>query len=68
MSTDMASIQGAIAMVAARQARRITLSGLRYGERLLPRITAAAAQHGVAVALDRGSQGTSAIVVSALDG
>ena len=67
MSTDRTSIEGAIAMVAAHQASRVTLSGLRYGERLLPRIANEAARLGVSIALDRGSHGTSAIVVSPLD-
>jgi hypothetical protein len=63
MTTDLDSIHGAIELVAAGHARRITLSGLRYGERLLPRATAEAAQIGVAVDLDRGEHGTSALVV-----
>jgi hypothetical protein len=64
LSSDLASIRGAIELVAAQQARRITLSGLRYGERLLPRASADAAHRGVTVDLDRGNHGTSAIVVS----
>jgi hypothetical protein len=64
MATDLASIHGAIELVAEGQARRITLSGLRYGERLLPRAVADGAQRGVTVDLDRGDHGTSAIVVT----
>lgn len=68
MSADAATIEGAIELVAARQARRVTLCGLRFGERLLPRATAAAARVGVQLTLDRGSQGTSAIVVTLAGG
>jgi hypothetical protein len=47
MTTDLVTIRGAIELVAARQARRVTLSGLRFGERLLPRVTLEGAQVGV---------------------
>ena len=68
MTTDLVTIRGAIALVAARQARRVTLSGLRFGERLLPRVTLEGAQVGVDVALDRGSVGTTALVVTPAKG
>jgi hypothetical protein len=68
MRTDAATIQGAIELVAARQARRVTLCGLRFGERLLPRATEVAARLGVELTLDRGSQGASAIVVTLAGG
>ena len=67
MSTDLVTIRGAIELVAARQARRVTLSGLRFGERLLPRVTLEGAEVGVDVALDRGSVGTTALVVTLAD-
>ena len=63
MTTDLASIRGAIELVARHEARRVTLSGLRFGERLLPRTSIEGALLGVEVVLDRGSHGTSAIVV-----
>ena len=68
MTTDLASIRGAIELVARHQARRVTLSGLRFGERLLPRTSMEGALLGVDVVLDRGSHGTSAIVVSPAPG
>jgi hypothetical protein len=64
MTTDLASIRGAIELVASHQARRVTLSGLRFGERLLPHASMEGAMLGVDVGLDRGSHGISAIVVA----
>ncbi|HEY8169042.1 MAG: hypothetical protein ACHQ02_06405 [Candidatus Limnocylindrales bacterium] len=60
-------MRGAIALVASHQASRVTLSGLRFGERLLPRVTAEGVESGVVVTVDRGVHGTTAIVVSAAD-
>ena len=64
MARDLASIGAAIALVARHEADRVTLSGLRYGERPLTQATAEALAAGVLVALDRGPSGTSAIVVT----
>ena len=68
MTSDLASIHGAIELVAARRASRVTLSGLRFGERLLPRASADARQRGVDLRVDRGTQGIAAIVVTTAQG
>jgi hypothetical protein len=68
LTTDLVTIRGAIELVAARQARRVTLSGLRFGERLLPRVSVEGAQVGVDVSLDRGTVGTAALVVTPAKG
>lgn len=68
MTSDLASIHGAIELVAAHRASRVTLSGLRFGERLLPRASVDARQRGVTLRVDRGSQGIAAIVVTPAQG
>jgi hypothetical protein len=68
MANDMASIRGAIELVAHRHARRVTLSGLRFGERLMPRAAVEGADRGVDVVLDRGREGIAAIVVTLAQG
>jgi hypothetical protein len=52
-------------LVASGAASRVTLCGLRFGERLLPESIAVAQHLGVEVVLDRGVQGSTAVVVTA---
>lgn len=64
LDQDLDSIRGGIGLVATRQADRVVLAGLRYGERLLPRAMELAAGADVDVRPDRIGGGPLAIVVS----
>ena len=64
LDQDLDSIRGGIGLVANRQADRVVLAGLRYGERLLPRAMELAAGADVDVRPDRIGGGPLAIVVS----
>jgi hypothetical protein len=64
LDQDLDSIRGGIGLVASRQADRVVLAGLRYGERLLPRAMELAAGADVDVRPDRIGGGPLAIIVS----
>jgi hypothetical protein len=62
--SDWNSINGAIVLVATGTSRRVTLTGLRFGERLLTHAALAADEAGVTIALERNpSGGQTALVV-----
>jgi hypothetical protein len=47
LSSEVAEVEGAMAMVASGAASRITLSGLRFGEQIAQRFRADAGSRGV---------------------
>jgi hypothetical protein len=55
--SDWNSINAAIVLVATGTSRRVTLTGFRFGERLLPHAALAATEAGVSIALERGEAG-----------
>ncbi len=62
--SDLATIAGAIQLVARRRARRVTLVGLRHAERAAAEGLALAQAAGVAFALERdGASGSVAVVI-----
>jgi hypothetical protein len=64
---DRASIQAGIALVAARHARRVVLSGLPSGERLLAQAVEEGLAAGVRVRLDRGTSRLAALILTPLE-
>jgi hypothetical protein len=64
---DRASILAGIALVAGRQARRVVLSGLPSGERLLAEAVGEGLAAGVQVRLDRGEGSPSALVLTPME-
>lgn len=62
---EWASVQAAIELVAMGSARRVVLVGLRFAERLSADAVAMGVRRGLAVRLDRPTDGAPAIVVSA---
>jgi hypothetical protein len=67
LAEERASIEVGMRMVAAGAARRIVLCNLRYAERLLAESVVAGSAAGLAVRLDRGTDGAAAIVVTRSD-
>ena len=59
---DWDAINAAIVLVATGQSTRVTLAGLRYGERLLTHAVAAAQEAGVRLVFDRAENGAALIV------
>ena len=49
LAREEAEIRGAIRLVAAGAATRVTIAGLRYGERLLPRMAVEARPVGITI-------------------
>jgi hypothetical protein len=64
---DRASIQAGIALVAGRHARRVVLSGLPTGERLLAEAVGEGLEAGVRVRLDRGAGSPAALVLTPME-
>ena len=64
---DRASIQAGIALVAGRHARRVVLSGLPTGERLLAEAVGVGLEAGVRVRLDRGAGSPAALVLTPME-
>ena len=64
---DRASIQAGIALVAGRHARRVVLSGLPTGERLLAEAVGEGLEAGVRVRLDRGAGSPGALVLTPME-
>jgi hypothetical protein len=63
-------VQGAIALVASGRVRRVSLVGLRFGDRLLGRARQQAAEHGLRVVPCWGldDEGTDLVVEAIGDG
>jgi hypothetical protein len=64
LGQERASIQAGIDLVACGAARRVTLAGLRFAERLLPDALERGAVSGVGVRLDRGEDDAPALILT----
>jgi hypothetical protein len=64
LGQERASIQAGIDLVAYGAARRVTLAGLRFAERLLPDAIERGALAGVKVRLDRPEDAAAALILT----
>ena len=64
LGQERSSIQAGIDLVACGAARRVTLSGLRFAERLLPDALERGALAGVSVRLDRPDDAAPALILT----
>jgi hypothetical protein len=64
LGQERSSIQAGIDLVACGAARRVTLSGLRFAERLLPDAIERGALAGVSVRLDRPDDAAPALILT----